>query len=89
MLLVGVGCGADDGGTATVAAGSLVDVSTDTADAVSDVATDASGDAGTDAADILLSVINRLDPPEERIEAMRLLLVKHGYLAADDRLQRG
>ena len=40
-----------------------------------------------DEGDLILSVINRLDPPEERIEAIRLLLVRHGYLAADDRLQ--
>lgn len=33
-----------------------------------------------DEGDIVLSVINRLDPPEERIEAIRLLLVKHGFV---------
>lgn len=37
-----------------------------------------------DEGDVILSVSNRLDPPEERFEAIRLLLVKHGYLAADD-----
>ena len=37
-----------------------------------------------DEGDIVLSVINRLDPHEERIEAIRLLLVKHGYLDVSD-----
>ncbi|MCP4808599.1 MAG: hypothetical protein GY884_24915, partial [Proteobacteria bacterium] len=37
-----------------------------------------------DEGDVILSVINRLDPPEERIEAIRLLRVKHGYLDASD-----
>jgi hypothetical protein len=37
-----------------------------------------------DEGDLVLSVVNRLDPPDERVEAIRLLLVKHGYLAADD-----
>ena len=39
-----------------------------------------------DEGDLILDYLNRLDPPEDRIEAIRLLLVKHGYLAADDRL---
>ena len=39
-----------------------------------------------DEGDLVLDYLNRLDPADERFEAIRLLLVKHGYLTADSRL---